>query len=120
MLRRNMTVRKMSAQPQLDFTHYPKRAGFKALGTSQDAANAIEGSGRAARLRSAVLGFYARQSGTADECAEALGESPFSIRPRCSELVKQGRLVRTGERRKSSEGGASAVLALATTTERAA
>lgn len=102
-------------QAQLDFT-YPSRAGYKAEGTSQDAANAIEGSGRAARLRTAVLGFYARQNGTADECAEALGESPFSIRPRCSELVKQGRLVRTGERRKSSEGGASAVLKLAPVT----
>lgn len=107
-------------QPQLDFTTYPNRAGFKAEGTSQDAANAIEGSGRAANLRIAVLGFYARQNGTADECAEALGESPFSIRPRVSELTKQGRLVKTGERRKSSEGGASAVLTLAPVTTDAA
>ena len=103
-------------QPQLDFTRYPERAGFKAEGESQDAANAIEGSGRAARLRTAVLAHYATHESTADECAEALGESPFSIRPRCSELVKQGRLVRTGERRKSSEGGASAVLKLAPVT----
>lgn len=107
-------------QQALDFTRYPDHAGYKTTGTSQDAANAIEGSGRAARLRIAVLGFYARQNGTADECAEALGESPFSIRPRCSELVKQGRLVRTGERRKSSEGGASAVLKLAPVTTDAA
>lgn len=110
----------MTAQPEFDFTSYPDRAGFKALGTSQDAANAIEGSGRAANLRIAVLGWYAKHTGTADDCAAGLCESPFSIRPRCSELVKQGRLVRTGERRKSSEGSASAVLALATTTERAA
>lgn len=110
----------MDSQAAFNFTAYPARAGFKAEGTSEDAANAIEGSGRAANLRIAVLGFYAKRTGTADECAEALGESPFSIRPRCSELVKQGRLVRTGERRKSSEGSASAVLALATTTERAA
>jgi hypothetical protein len=110
----------MTAQQSLDFTRYPERAGYKADGTSQEAARAIEGSGRAARLRIAVLGFYARQSGTADECAAALDESPFSIRPRCSELVKQGRLVRTGERRKSSEGCASAVLALAPASEVAA
>jgi len=100
--------------------NYPDRAGYKAPGTSQDAANAIEGSGRAATLRAAVLDWYATHTGTSDECAASLGESPFSIRPRCSELVKQGRLVKTGERRKSSEGSASAVLALATTTERAA
>ena len=112
----------MTEQTIIDFSarRYPDRAGFKEQGTSQDAANAIEGSGRAANLRIAVLGFYARQSGTADEAAAALGESPFSIRPRCSELVKQGRLVRTGERRKSSEGGASAVLALAPQTQDAA
>ena len=91
---------------------YPQRAGYKAPGTSQDAANAIEGSGRAARLRTAVLGFYADHSGTADECAAFLGESPFSVRPRVSELLTKGLLVKTGERRKSSEGGASAVLAM--------
>jgi len=102
-------------QPQLDFT-YPNRAGYKAHGESQDAANAIEGSGRAANLRIAVLAHYATHTSTADECAEALGESPFSIRPRVSELTKQGRLVKTGERRKSSEGGASAVLKLAPVT----
>jgi hypothetical protein len=109
----------MNAQPQqvLDFNRYPSIAGFKAAGTSQDAANAIEGSGRAATLRAAVLAFYATRNATADEVAEALGESPFSIRPRVSELSKQGRLVKTGERRKSSEGGASAVLALAPTAK---
>lgn len=112
----------MTGQTALDFSarRYPDRAGFKEQGTSRDAANAIEGSGRAANLRIAVLGWYAKHTGTADDCAAGLCESPFSIRPRCSELVKQGRLVRTGERRKSSEGGASAVLALAPQTQDAA
>ena len=108
----------MTGQTAFDFSarRYPDRAGFKEQGTSQDAANAIEGSGRAARLRDAVLRFYATNTATADECAAALGESPFSIRPRVSELTKKGRLIRTGDRRKSSEGGASAVLALAPMT----
>lgn len=112
----------MDSQVAFDFNarSYPDRAGFKVAGTSQDAANAIEGSGRAARLRDAVLRYYATHVSTADECAAALGESPFSIRPRVSELTKQGRLIRTGERRKSSEGGASAVLALAPQTQDAA
>lgn len=104
----------MPVQHAIDFTarRYPGRAGFKVSGTSQDAANAIEGSGQAGRLRMAVLGFYARQNGTPDECAAYLGESILSIRPRCSELLTQGRLYRTGERRKSSEGRAQNVLAL--------
>ena len=107
-------------QQALYFTRYPDRAGYKAPGTSQDAANAIEGSGQASRLRSAVLAFYGRRSGTADECAASLGESILSIRPRCSELLTAGKLYRTGERRKSSEGRAQAVLALATDSEAAA
>lgn len=102
----------MSAQQALDFTRYPDRAGFKAAGTSQDAANAIEGSGRAATLRAAVLRWFATNTGTSDECAAGLGESILSIRPRCSELLTKGRLYRTGDRRKSSEGASQAVLAL--------
>ena len=102
-------------QQVIDF--YPNRAGYKAAGTSHDAANAIEGKGRAATLRAAVLAFYATHAGTADECAAALGESILSIRPRCSELLAKGRLYRTGERRKSSEGCGQNVLALAPETD---
>jgi len=96
---------------------YPERAGYKAEGTSQDAANAIEGSGQAARLRTAVLGWYAKHEGVADACAAALNESPFSIRPRVSELHKQGRLYKTGERQRSSQGGLASVFALSPAVE---
>lgn len=58
-----------------------------------------------------------RQTGTADECAASLGESILSIRPRCSELLTKGRLCRTGERRKSSEGASQAVLAMVPETQ---
>lgn len=105
----------MSAQGVLDFTarRYPQRAGHKVAGTSQEAADAIEGNGRAAKLRAAVLGYYANHTGTPDEAAAYLGESILSIRPRCSELLTQGKLYRTGERRASSEGRSQNVLALA-------
>lgn len=106
---------------QLSMT-YPERAGFKAEGTSQDAANAIEGSGRAALIRSRVLAYYDGHDATPDEVAEALGESILSVRPRVSELFKQGKLRLTGKRRSSSQGRSQNVLALAlaTTTESAA
>lgn len=112
-------------QLPIDFTaarakRYPNRAGYKTEGTSQEAAAGIEASGTAARLRTAVLGFYATQSGTPDECAAALGESILSIRPRCTELCQQGLLYRTGERRKSSEGRAQNVLAMVPAQGRAA
>jgi hypothetical protein len=100
--------------------HYPEHAGYKAEGTSQDAAAAIEGSGQAARLRTAVLGWYGRQDGTPDECAASLGESILSIRPRCSELCKQGRLHPTGIRRPSSTGKSQNVLAMTPANQRIA
>ena len=99
---------------------YPERAGFKAEGTSQDAANAIEGSGQAARLRTAVLGWYATHESTADECAAGLGESILSIRPRCSELLKQGHLYVTGKAGKSISGHSQNVLALTPANQRIA
>lgn len=104
----------MTEQSVLDFTarRYPERAGFKVTGTSQEAAAGIEASGTAARLRSAVLGYYAKHTGTPDECAACLGESILSIRPRCSELCAKGLLYRTGERRASSEGRSQNVLAM--------
>ena len=90
--------------------HYPKRAGFKEPTTSKDAANAIEAKGRAATLREAVLAFYkAGREATADEVAEAMGESPLSIRPRVAELKAAGKLIETGQRRKSSTGRSSHV-----------
>lgn len=107
----------MNAQFDFAFPRYPSRAGFKAAGTSQDAANAIEGNGRAARLRSAVLGFYAKHEGTPDECAAYLGESILSIRPRVSELFTQGDLMLTGKRRASSQGRSQNVLKLAPTAK---
>lgn len=84
---------------------YPERAGAKENTTSQEAADGIESKGRAARLRSDVLAWYAAgHRGTADDCAMALGESILAIRPRVTELKQQGKIVRTAERRRS-EGG---------------
>jgi len=97
----------MTDQPDL-WTRYPRRAGFKEGTTSRDAALRIERRGRAAALRAAVLGaFELGWSGTADELAYRLGESVLSIRPRVTELHKQGKLEPTGERHRN-ESGASA------------
>lgn len=86
-------------------TVYPNRAGFKDHTTSRDAADAIEGSGRALTLREQVLLHFIRCStATADEVAHALGESILAIRPRVSELYKKGFLERTGMKRRSDGG----------------
>lgn len=103
----------MATQMDIDFTarRYPERASFKAGDTAMQAANAIEGSGRAARLRNLVLGLYARGAHlTADEAANLLQEDILSIRPRVSELTKQDKLIDTGDRRRNSRGGTARVL----------
>ena len=71
--------------------HYPASPGFKERVVSRG--NAAFGKVRFARMQQLVLHLY--QSGfvgTADDAADRLGISPFSARPRCSELVALGRL----------------------------
>lgn len=46
---------------------------------------------------------------TADEVAAVLGEEPFSIRPRFTELSEMGRIRRTGARRRNRSGCQAAV-----------
>lgn len=111
--------------------HYPDTAGYTDDLTSKDAADAIETSGKAPKLREEILELFnqwkwdgpnatidcengyliakSKYSGTADEIALHLQESILSVRPRVAELHKQGFIERTGERRPSSNGRASAV-----------
>lgn len=89
---------------------YPLFAGWKDGTTSRDAAQAIEASGKAPNLRLLVQAFFnVGGTGTSDEIAASLKESPLSIRPRITELFKLGLIERTGERRLSSEGRPSHV-----------
>ncbi len=90
----------------LPLFRFPVAAGFKENTTSRDAAEAIEKSGKAGRLRDRTRKLFAMGFvGTADEAAEWLGEHPLAIRPRCSELHLTGFLKKTGNRRASIEGG---------------
>jgi hypothetical protein len=89
---------------------YPYRAGAKERTTSKDAADQLESSGRAGTLRAQVLAWFASgQSGTADECAAALNETVLSIRPRVTELFRQGSIERTGVRRVNASGSSAHV-----------
>jgi predicted ArsR family transcriptional regulator len=81
---------------------YPATPGHKAPGVSADAATAI--APKAMRLRGLCLALLAEGPMTADEAAEKLGELPFSIRPRFSELLALGLIADTGLRRPSSGG----------------
>jgi len=101
----------MTGQPTLwDTPRYPHRAGAKERTTSLEAAHRIEAKGRAQRLRDAVLGaFELGWEGTADELAVRLGEDKLAIRPRVSELHRQGWLEHTGRRKKNASGASAHV-----------
>ena len=86
---------------------YPLAAGSKTGGTSAEAAKKIH----AARLQKAVLRVLQTHPGgmTADEVAAELAESILSIRPRVSELKRQGMVEKTRERRRNISGMSASV-----------
>lgn len=77
---------------QLELT-YPSSPGYKTGGASRQAAKRI--APKAATLRDRVLSmFQAHGPMTADQCAERMGASILSIRPRVTELSKLGKLTK--------------------------
>lgn len=92
---------------------YPEEAGWKDPGPSRQNAIHVERSGKAQRLRQRVLALFTSGfEGTADDVAKRLGEDSFSIRPRCTELIKLNSIERLPIRRRGAGGGTAAVLRL--------
>lgn len=86
----------MTAPPR-----YPQAAGWKANGTSRDAAESIDAAGLRGKVLAAIKSHGPL---TADECAERLHMDRLSIRPRCTELRELGKLRDTGLRRPNASG----------------
>jgi predicted ArsR family transcriptional regulator len=85
---------------------YPFRPGWKGRETSRAAAEATP----AQLLRGKVLAeFHRQQYMTADECAEALGLSVLSVRPRVTELGNMHKLMDSGFRRQNASGRSAIV-----------
>jgi hypothetical protein len=88
---------------QLDiFKRYPEAPGYQNRATSFAAAAAI--APRADVLRERVYQAILARASTADEAAARLGEDRLSVRPRTTELSKQGRIVDSGHRRPTAFG----------------
>lgn len=86
------------ARPQ-----YPFTPGYRNRETSQAAAEAVQS--RAGVLRELVRKTISASAGlTADEVADALGESVLSVRPRVTELAKQFKITDSGLRRPNRSG----------------
>lgn len=83
---------------------YPDSPGFKASGPSEQAAEKV--ASHAKVLRAKVLGtFKDKPSGlTADEVATELNLSALSVRPRVSELRRNGEIEDAGQRRRNASG----------------
>jgi len=93
---------------------YPLSAGFSEPTTSREAAEGIQASGKAESLiLEALRRFQAGFEGTADELSHVMREDKNNIRPRCSQLYKQGLIARTGQRRAMDGGRMGHVLRLA-------
>jgi predicted ArsR family transcriptional regulator len=80
---------------------YPDGPGFKADGTSKEAAEKVSGGTEAARGRILSL-LWQSQPMTADEIAAHFDWSPFYARPRVSELHKLNAIKKAGRRRNAS------------------
>jgi hypothetical protein len=78
--------------------NYPFYAGFKDATTSRDAARLMEMSGKSSRMRALCLNAL-DEPRTPKELADCLCVDKDHVRPRCTELLQQGLIVRTGEKR---------------------
>jgi predicted ArsR family transcriptional regulator len=91
---------------------YPNSPGYRANApeTSREAAEAIAPMARNHRAQVlAVLKEAYPESRSSDQIAHAIGLSPYSVRPRVSELQAAGKVERTDDRAKN-DGGRSVVL----------
>lgn len=92
-----------------DLFAYPYAPGAQNTDTSRAAAAEIASA--SPRLRELVLGEFERSNGlTADEAAGRLGLSILTVRPRCTELLRLGKLRDSGARRLNNSGRKAAVL----------
>jgi len=87
---------------------YNGMPGYKEKETSKEAAHKIEG--RAERLRRLALELITQDALTADEVASILGEAVLAIRPRITELIKAGKIRKSGRRGKNISGMSAHIL----------
>lgn len=84
---------------------YPERPGYTEPTTSKDAADAM--GAFVGSLREQVRQAIARAAEgglTADEAAQAIGQTVLSVRPRVAELAALGEIIDTGRTRPNLSG----------------
>jgi hypothetical protein len=85
-------------------TSYPDEPGWKGQLTSRQAARAVAGKAKSVRQRCLEVIKAAPGPISSDEVAAQLEYEPMWIRPRVSELCKQGLIFPVAERAKNRSG----------------
>lgn len=99
-------------EPDLFSLGYPNAPGWKGQETSRQAAESMKA--KAPTIQQRIIGLlHPALALTPDEAAEMLGLPIWTVRPRFSELGKQGKLVDTGRRRRNESGKSAIVWQLA-------
>jgi predicted transcriptional regulator len=88
---------------------YPDSPGFKAAGTSAEAAELMAPSAKTLRADVLRTMIRAQRPMTADEIATEMKRSILSVRPRVSELHRLGMVRPTGGRSKNDSGMSAAL-----------
>lgn len=81
---------------------YPNAPGFKENDTSRAAADSMKSA--TGELQRKCLKALVGSPMTADQIAEAIGETPFSTRPRLTELLALGKVCDAGFRCRNASG----------------
>jgi len=81
---------------------YPKEPGYQMRETSYAAAKKVKPTAKT--LRDSVHNILKSKAMTADEVAAVMRESVLSIRPRVTELMRQGLIEDSGVRRENESG----------------
>jgi len=92
---------------------YPDAPGFKAHGTSEQAARIVAGTAKTLRAQVLQAIAAAPDGLTADEVAERLNKSILSVRPRVSELNRNGEIRQAPNRGRNSSGMSASVWVVA-------
>lgn len=83
---------------------YPQTPGYKVDGPSKDAALSFIAESIPLRARVFFAILTSDDGLTSDECAQKVGSTALAVRPRLSELLRDGEIEDAGIRRKNESG----------------
>lgn len=92
---------------------YPGQPGFKDRDTSRKAAASMSDAAPLLQRRCLAALRAAPDGLTADQIAAQIGETILSVRPRVTELLRDGRVRDSGQRRKNDSGRSAKVWVIA-------